>query len=165
MLASALLRRMVVDATDVTVSSGGLIAPTLNGTPPIESFESAEIDLTGTSTNNVIVPVKTGFYFVPVPSSNGVRFRVTAKAGTLSTQATMNVGNNVAKTNYFPSTSVNLATPFTNGIGNVSAIGGGASTVLANLSSAIVVDVTVAATGSGLTFKGKFSISGYFVAV
>lgn len=129
------------------------------------TYESPELDLTATSSDTVIVPARPGFFFVPVPSSNCFRLRVTAKAGTLSTSPTINIGNNGAETNYFPSGTPNLSTPFTAGVGSTFTLGGGPNIVMADMSAPIRIDVTAAATGTGLTFGARVSITGYYIPI
>lgn len=168
MLASEILRRLTMTGVNDVTAIAALIADgaieAIGGHVPT-TFESGDISLTATSTNNLIVPARSGFYFVPVPSSNGFRLRVMSTAGTKSTDATINIGNNVAKTNYFPSGTPNLTTPFNAGARSTFTLGGGPNIVMEDLAAPIQLDVTSAATGSGLSFVVRVSLTGYYVAV
>ena len=132
----------------------GAATPTSNPIPM--AFESAEVDLTVPSTGTVIVPAVPGKQFV-LCNRVSIQFRTTASAGSISTAPTTRTLNG-ANTWLKRRASFPLTTQF----GGQGAASGTAPTA-SLVNTAVTVDVTVGATGTGgFAWSGKFIALEYY---
>ena len=160
----------LANAASLTVKSnltGGAAAPSDNtvdaiadalGTstnPLVQTYVSAEIDLTATDAGGtqIIIPAKPGFF--PFETFN--RIMIIEKAGTLSTQPTLSLGADASFVDFAALASISLATAFTAGVGGIGIYSAQqAPTAHYSHTTPMYLKVTVAAAGSGLTLKVKF---------
>ncbi len=128
------------------------------GAAGAENYVSPTIDLTALATTQV-VPARPGFVFL-VTRGEWITDQV---AGTVSAAPTVQFlsGATVCggPTSAFPAT-----TGFAHGgTSNAAPMASGSSAQFVSANAAISVQVTVAATGTGLTWKGRFMLSGSWV--
>jgi hypothetical protein len=126
----------------------------------VQLFETPEIDFTSLSAGTIMVPAQPGAYFVS-GNVGGIWVRLTAVAGTRTTNPTITIrcGAQTLFSAAFPG-----AADFTKGVGAQDAQELNIP-ILCAVNTAVTVDVTVAATGTGgFAWKGKFSVIGAFGA-
>jgi hypothetical protein len=134
--------------------------------PEVQTFTTAVVNLTTTSSAIQLVPAKPGYFFIP---AGPAPFSVTAiqAAGILTTAPTIRAGNVSTHDNYIASNTLDVgAFAVDGGAARTTrpAIGNGNSSTLSDMASPIVVDVQTAATGSGgFAWTVRFSIAGTFV--
>lgn len=119
-------------ASSLANTSGGLI---------VAAYESPVIDLTQTSTGNVIVPAVAGKQFI-LCNRTSIQFRTISSAGSVSTGPTTRVLNGAST--WIAAATSPITTSF-GGIGAATASPPATPTV----NTAVTVDVTVGATGTG----------------
>jgi hypothetical protein len=120
---------------------------------------SAEIDLAATSSGTIVAPAVLGKVWFP----ERIGIVNTVATGAFSTAATIRIGNNSPPTNLFAAgTGLSNSTAFAVGVGGCTTSAVLQSTQLQN--AANVVDVTIAATGTGgFSWKAKILLFGYYV--
>lgn len=145
-------------AAFLSAQQPGAMVPAVLGPSP-------EVDFTATVAGLSLFPriATAGLMFVPWLS----RWCITAVAGALTTQPTLQEGYNSAITNTAGSGSLSFATPFAVGVGACTS-----STVPANnaaLTDASLQDIeltiTIAAAGAGLTLKARQFIIGFYTTL
>jgi hypothetical protein len=122
------------------------------------------IDLTATSTGNILVPAMPGFLFAP----SQPRLFSIQKAGAISTSFTYSAGNDGSHVNIIPSatpaTTVFSATGLTAPDLDLAGTAATIPLALVDLTTPITVSITAGATGTGgFAWKGRFAVIGMIV--
>ena len=156
MLASEILRRVVAaaDATDLVGTfylEDSRLGPFVVGD---------EADLTTPATYQW-VPTRAGYYFV----RTSALWLNTATAGTASTPPTLKAGNNGSNDNIAASQSTPGTASHAAGAPSTAVLTLAANQQAINLSTPINLVVTVGATGTGLTWRARPILLGYYLPV
>ena len=131
-----------------------------SGATAVEAWVSAKIDATAAPVSYDVVPAKAGCIFVIVRYA----WVTSDVAGSLSTAAQFSISTG-ANTLASGIATLATSTTFVQGGMTTNTVNpiGGATPLLVN--TKIQINVTTAATGTGLTFNGYFSIQGYYQAI
>jgi hypothetical protein len=176
MLASKLLQFAVVTPTGLTLPfgiDGDLVVPEgdiLQRAQIVPAvLQTAEVDLTTAGAYLFSSTTIPGKVFIPIVSANFIKLRVSAVAGSLSVAPLGTIGNNSPTfDNLSGNTPVAIGTATVFGLGAGAWETTGASLVRqtpADLSAPMQLLVTTPATGTGLTFTGRFYMAGYLIDV
>jgi hypothetical protein len=118
-----------------------------------------EVETAALTTSKVIVPAMPGYLFL----GQAIRYIVTSVAGAISSAPNIKIGNNVSHDNFVAITAgVPTTTSFNlgkNAVSNFTFAGG--TGLLLDLASPVLMDVTLAATGTGaFSYKVRAFLSG-----